>query len=85
MGSEKPGLARTRSEQCFTALCHPNPQWVLEGDIKSCFDKISHEWLLAHVPTDKAILNKWLKSGYMEEQVLSETEDGCGAVCQTCG
>ena len=49
---------------------------MLEGDIKSCFDKISHEWLLAHVPMDKAILNKWLKSGYMEEQVLYETEDG---------
>jgi RNA-directed DNA polymerase len=63
-------------EQCFTALCHPNPQWVLEGDIKSCFDNISHEWLLAHVPMDKAILRAWLKSVYMEEQVLYETEDG---------
>jgi RNA-directed DNA polymerase len=26
--------------------------WVLEADIKSCFDRISHEWLLAHVPTE---------------------------------
>ncbi len=27
-------------EQCFTALCHKNPSWVLEGDIKGCFDNI---------------------------------------------
>jgi RNA-directed DNA polymerase len=36
-------------------------QWVLEGDIKACFDNISHDWLIAHVPVDKAILRKWLK------------------------
>lgn len=75
------GFRKARScadaiEQCFTALCHGNPQWVLEGDIKGCFDNISHEWLLAHVQTDKVILRKWLKSGYMAGQVLYETEDG---------
>lgn len=50
--------------------------WVLEGDIKSCFDRISHDWLLAHVPMDKQVLRKWLKAGYMEEGVLYETNDG---------
>src|SRR5208282_6366695 len=25
------------------------PQWILEGDIKACFDRISHDWLLAHI------------------------------------
>src|ERR1700752_4868754 len=63
-------------EQCFTTLSQPNPQWVLEGDIRSCFDKISHDWLLAHVPMDRAILRKWLKSGYMDKHVLHETTDG---------
>jgi RNA-directed DNA polymerase len=75
------GFRKARScadaiEQCFTALCHANPQWVLEGDIKSCFDNLSHEWLLAHVPVDRVILRRWLKSGYMAGQVLYETEDG---------
>ena len=33
-------------EQCFTVLSKgKSPQWVLEGDIKGCFDHISHEWL----------------------------------------
>src|SRR5271169_2964295 len=63
-------------EQCFKALRSANTQWILEGDIKSCFDKISHDWLLAHVPMDRVILQKWLKSGYMEKHVLHETTDG---------
>src|SRR2546425_339913 len=63
-------------EQCFKTLSKPNPQWILEGDIKSCFDRISHDWLLAHVPMDRAILQKWLKSGYMDKHVLHETTDG---------
>src|SRR5258708_7479494 len=63
-------------EQCFKTLSKPNPQWILEGDIKSCFDRISHDWLLAHVPMDRATLQKWLKSGYMDKRVLHETTDG---------
>jgi len=63
-------------EQCFKALRSANTQWILEGDIKSCFDKISHDWFLAHVPIDRVILQKWLKSGYMEKHVLHETTDG---------
>src|SRR6266436_3590652 len=62
--------------QCFLALRRANAQWILEGDIKSCFDKISHDWLLAHVPMDRVILQKWLKSGYMEKHVLHESTDG---------
>jgi RNA-directed DNA polymerase len=63
-------------EQCFKTLSKPNPQWILEGDIKSCFDRISHDWLLAHVPLDRAILQKWLKAGYLDKHVLHETSDG---------
>jgi RNA-directed DNA polymerase len=64
-------------EQCFTALGNlQTAQWILEGDIKACFDGISHEWLLTHIPMEKAILKKWLKSGYMEENVLYPTEEG---------
>src|SRR5467141_1312607 len=63
--------------QCFITLSNaPNTQWILEADIKSCFDQISHGWLLAHVPMDRAILQQWLKSGYMEKHVLHETTDG---------
>src|ERR1700722_704029 len=63
-------------EQGFNTLKSATTQWVLEGDIRSCVDKISHDWLLAHVPMDRAILQKWLKSGYMDKHVLHETTDG---------
>jgi RNA-directed DNA polymerase len=64
-------------EQCFTDLSRGfSAQWVLEGDIKACFDGISHEWLLAHVPMDKKILRKWLKAGYMEKGRLFPTDAG---------
>ncbi len=71
-------------EQCFKALGKTRaPQWILEGDIKACFDKISHEWLLTHIPMDKSILRKWLKAGFMEKQVLHPTEEGTpqGGIC----
>ena len=63
-------------EQSFNALKSATTQWVLEGDIRSCFDKISHDWLLAHVPMDRAVLQKWLKSGYMDKHVFHETTEG---------
>jgi RNA-directed DNA polymerase len=64
-------------EQCFNALAQPEAaQWVLEGDIKSCFDRISHEWLLKNIPTDAAVLRKWLKAGYVEKGALHPTEEG---------
>jgi Reverse transcriptase (RNA-dependent DNA polymerase) len=47
-------------ERCFSSFSRANPAWVLEGDIKGCFDNISHEWLLDHVPMDKSILRKCL-------------------------
>jgi RNA-directed DNA polymerase len=63
-------------EQAFKALKNATTQWILEGDIRSCFDKISHDWLLANVLVDKTILRKWLKSGCMEEDVFHETVEG---------
>jgi len=64
-------------EHCYKALARGNsPQWVLEGDIEGCFDHISHDWLLANVPTDKATLGKWLKAGYVDNRRLFPTEAG---------
>ena len=64
-------------EQCHNALsARHSAQWVLEGDIKGCFDHISHDWMLRHIPTDKQVLQKWLKCGYVENRVLFPTEAG---------
>ena len=50
-----------------------SPQWILEGDIKGCFDHISHQWLLDNVRIDKHILEKWLKSGVVFNKLLQPT------------
>ena len=64
-------------EQCFKALSRKcAPKWILEGDIKGCYDNISHQWMVANIPTDKAILQKWLKAGYVYERKLFPTEAG---------
>jgi RNA-directed DNA polymerase len=42
------------------------PTWILEGDIKGCFDNISHNWMLQNIPIDQQILKKWLKAGYVK-------------------
>jgi len=64
-------------EHCFIALGRPHSaQWILEGDLKSCFDRISHEWILTHAPMDRIILRKWLKAGFMDKYILTPTEEG---------
>lgn len=64
-------------EQCFTDLNKgKSPKWILEGDIKGCFDHISHEWLLENIPMDTQILEKWLKCGYVETRKLFPTDEG---------
>ena len=64
-------------EQCFLALCRSkSASWILEGDIKSCFCRIDHNYLLEKVPMDKAILRKFLKSGFMEKNQLHPTTAG---------
>ena len=71
-------------DQCHTVLSNrAGAEWILEGDIKACFDKISHTWLEAHIPMDKSILRKWLKAGYREKRVLSPTVEGTpqGGIC----
>jgi RNA-directed DNA polymerase len=63
--------------QCHNSLSRKDsPQWVLEGDIKGCFDNISHDWLLLNVPMDRSVLRKWLKAGFVEENRLFPTEAG---------
>jgi RNA-directed DNA polymerase len=61
----------------FNALSKPNSApWILEGDIKGCFDNISFEWILKNIPMDKAVLHKCLKAGYMENGIHYPTRKG---------
>lgn len=64
-------------EMCYLSLAKKgSSQFILEGDIKSCFDKISHKWLLDNIQMDKEILGKWLSAGYIEKGTLYPTDSG---------
>lgn len=61
----------------FTCLSQKgSAQWVLEADIAGCFDNISHEWLLDHIPMNKQILRKWLKAGVIFKGKFRDTTAG---------
>ncbi|KPQ44463.1 MAG: RNA-directed DNA polymerase [Candidatus Methanoperedens nitroreducens] len=64
-------------EQVFLCMSRKNsPTWVLEGDIKGCFDNISHQWLLDNISMDKSVLRQFLKAGYVFERQLFPTDAG---------
>jgi RNA-directed DNA polymerase len=64
-------------DQCHKILRkNHSASWVLEGDIRACFDRISHDWLLTHTPMDRVILRQWLRAGYLEKDVFFATTEG---------
>jgi RNA-directed DNA polymerase len=64
------------------ANSYPMISWVIEGDIKGCFDNIPHNGLLETISrriSDGKILNligKFLRAGYMEDWEYNRTYSG---------
>jgi len=48
--------------------------WILEGDIKGCFDNIAHDLLIENIPMDRSILTQFLKSGFIFDRNLYPTD-----------
>ena len=64
-------------QQCYMLLAKKgSAQFILEGDINSCFDKISHKWLMDNTPMDKKMLKLWLNAGYIDEGKYFDTFEG---------
>ena len=69
----------------FNALSKPNSAtWILEADIKGCFDNISIQWMLENIPMDKVVLKKWLTAGYVEDGITFPSRKGTpqGGLCK---
>lgn len=56
------------------------PKWVLDADIKGCFDNINHDVLLQRLSKSHPSLGReckaWLKAGVMDEDIFQTTESG---------
>jgi RNA-directed DNA polymerase len=58
--------------------------WILDADIRSFFDTVSHDWLMRFLERrigDVRILRliqKWLKAGVLEDGVVTVSERGTG-------
>lgn len=56
--------------------------WILDADICSFFDSVSHDWLIRFVehrvgdPRVIRLIRKWLNAGVMEDGVVKPTEVG---------
>ena len=76
-GFRKYRSAQDACEQAFVYLSRRySAQWILEGDIKGCFDNINHKWLLDNIPMDRSILTQFLKAGFVYKHHLNPTKAG---------
>jgi RNA-directed DNA polymerase len=76
-GFRKKRCTKDAASHIYLYLKNQNSaQWILEGDIKGCFDNISHQWLMDNIPMDKRILRKFLKAGFIYRKQLHPTTDG---------
>lgn len=65
-----------------TAITRMKVNWILDADVRSFFDSVSHDWLIRfveHRVGDQRVirlLRKWLKAGVMEDGAITPTEAG---------
>ena len=55
-----------------------NRPWIFEGDFKSCFDTLDHDFIMDKIkyfPASNTIQG-WLKAGFMDENTFNDTLSG---------
>src|SRR6202165_763102 len=64
------------------AITRTQVNWILDADVRSFFDSVSHDWLIRFVehrvgdPRVIRLIRKWLKAGVMEDGAITPTEAG---------
>ena len=54
------------------------PDWAFVGDVRQCYETISHEWIMENIQMDKKILKEFLTAGYVLGGKLFPMETGIG-------
>jgi RNA-directed DNA polymerase len=57
---------------------HGNWSWVFEGDFKSCFDTLNHDFILKSIKGFPLynLIEKFLKSGYVDNTIFHNSNKG---------
>ena len=79
----RPGRSQHNAlDALWVAIMHRKVNWVLDADVRSFFDSVSHEWMekfVAQRVGDQRIqrlIHKWLKAGVSEDGQWSSTVVG---------
>src|SRR6266852_3060369 len=79
----RPGRGQHNAlDALYTGLLTKNVNWVLDLDIRSFFDGLSHEWLvkfIEHRVADRRVarlIQKWLNAGVLEDGKRIRVEEG---------
>ena len=79
----RPGRqAHTALDVLDVGIRYKKISWILDADVRSYFDRISHDWMLKfleHRIADKrilALIQKWLKAGVLEQGKWAASEEG---------
>lgn len=62
----------------YSATRHMTRPWIFEGDFKSCFDTLNHDWILKQLGNfpAKHIIASWLKAGYLHLNMFHPARSG---------
>ena len=79
----RPGRSQHNAlDAVWVAIMHRKVNWVLDADVRSFFDSVSHKWMerfVEHRVGDQRVLrliHKWLKAGVSEDGQWSSTVVG---------
>jgi len=66
------------ASRIMTTIVHGNWNWVFEGDFKSCFDTLSHSFIIEQIKSFPFydVVEKFLKAGYVDNNIFHSTEEG---------
>jgi RNA-directed DNA polymerase len=67
-------------ERIFKSCSQRKKRWIFEGDFKGCFDNLSHDYIMKQIEDfpEKEMIERWLKAGYVDNNVFNRTEKGSG-------